>query len=104
MTSHIVQDDDSLCMVGVIAFFRLLAIFYVVVTSFAMGTSLAGAVSTVAWVGWGSSGLRGFNPTAITLVAPVPEGGMRYQTGNANDMLGNTSVAKNYWETKLGGG
>ena len=107
MTSHIAQNFESLCMVGVTTFFPLLAIFLVVVTRFAMGTSLARAVLIVAWVGWGSSGLRGFNPMEITLVAPVPEGGMRYQTGNANNMFGNTSVSKTFWgveERGLGGG
>ena len=84
MKSHIVQVDDSLCMVGVTVFFPLFAVFLAVVTGFSMGTSLAGVVATVSWVGWGSSGLRGFNPTVVKFVAPVSEGGMRYQTGNAD--------------------
>ena len=91
-------------MAGVTIFFPLFAVFLAVITGFAMGTSFAGAVSIVSWVGWGSSGLRGFNPMAVTLVAPIQEGGTRYQTRNSNDMLGNTSVAKTCWETKPGGG
>ena len=81
-------------MVGVTAFFPLLAIFLAMVTDFILETSLTGAVSTVAWVGWGSSRLRGFNPTVVMLVDPILEGGTRYQTGNSNDMLGNTNVTK----------
>ena len=102
--SHIVQADDSICMVGVTSFFSLLAFFLVVVTGFAMGMSLMGAVSTVSWVGWGSSRLGGFNPNAVTLVATIPRGGNRYHTGNANDILGNTSVSKTCWEVKPRGG
>ena len=91
-------------MVGVTAFFPLLEIFLVMVTGFAMGISLVGAVLTAAWVGWGSLRLGGFNPNAITLVVFVPRGGTRYHTRNANDMLGSTSVAKTCWEVKPGGG
>ena len=94
MTSHISQADDSRCMVGVTTFFPFLEIFLIMVAGFAGGISLAGAVSAATWVGWGSSRPRGFNPNAMTLVAIVPGGVTRYHTGNANDMLGSTSVAK----------
>ena len=104
MTSHIAQANNSLCMVGVTTFFPFLAIFLVVVIGFTMGISLTGAVLTATWVGWGSSGSSGFNPNAVTLVAGILGGGMRYHTGNANDVLGSTSVAKTYWEVKRGGG
>ena len=104
MTSHIVQADDSLCMVGVTTFFPFLAIFFIVVASFTVGIFLAGVVSTATWVGWGSLGPGGFNANAVTLVAGVPRGGTRYHTGNANDILGNTSVSKTCWEVKPGGG
>ena len=89
MTSHIVQADDSLYMVG-----PFLVIFFTVVASFTVGFSLAGAVSAATWVGRGSSGPGGCNPNVVTLVAGVPGGGTRYHTGNANDMLGSTSVSK----------
>ena len=104
MTSHIVQADDSLCMVGVTTLLPFLALFLVVVTGFAMGISLTGTVSTAAWVGWGSSRPRDFNTKAVMLVVLVPGGGTRYQIGNVNDLLGNTSVAKTCWETKPAGG
>ena len=104
MTSHIVQADDSRCMVGVTTFFPFLAIFFIMVVGFTVGISLAGAVSTATWVGWGSSGPGGCNPNVVMLVAGVPGGGTRYHTGNANDMLGSTSVAKTCWEVKPGGG
>ena len=91
-------------MVGVTTFFPLLEIFFIVVVGFAVGISPAGAVLTTTWVGWGSSGLGGFNPNTVTLVAGVPRGGTRYHTGNANDILGNTSVSKTNWEVKPGGG
>ena len=91
-------------MARVTIFFPLFVVFLAMITGFVMGTSFAGVVSTVSWVGWGSMGLRGFNPVAVMLVAPVQKGGMRYKTRNANDMLGNTSVAKTCWETKPAGG
>ena len=100
MTSHIAQADDSLCMVGVTTFFPFLAIFFTVVAGFVVGISLAGAVSATTWVGWGSSGLGGCNPNVVTLLVGVPGGGTRYHTGNANYMLGSTSVAKTCWEVK----
>ena len=78
--SHMVQADDSLCMVGVTTFFPFLVIFLVVVIGFTMGISLAGVVSTAIWVGLGSSGPGGFNPNAVTLVAGVPGGGERGTT------------------------
>ena len=104
MTSHMAQADDSLCMVGVTTFFPFLAIFFIVVAGFTVGISLVGVVSAATGVGWGSSGLRGFNPNAVMLVFCVPGMGKRYHTGNANDMLGSTSVAKTCWEVKPGGG
>ena len=104
MTSHIAQADDSRRMVGVTTFFPFLVIFFIVVVSFAVGISLARVVSAATWVGWGSSGPGGCNPNAVTLVAGIPGGGMRYHTGNSNDILGNTSVSKTCWEVKLGGG
>ena len=70
------------------------------VVGFAVGISLARAVLAATWVGWGSLGPRGYNTNAVTLVAGVPGGGTRYHTGNANDMLGSTSVAKTCWEAK----
>ena len=81
-------------MARITIFLPLFAVFLAMITSFAMGTSFAEVVSTVSWMGWGSSGLRGFNPMAVMLVDFVPKGGMRYQNRNTNDMLGNTSVAK----------
>ena len=104
MTSHIAQDDDSLYMLGVTTFFPFLEIFFIVVAGFIARISLAGAVSTAIWVGWGSSGPRGFNPNAVMLVVVDPGGGTRYHSGNSNDILGNTSVAKTRWEVKPGGG
>ena len=94
MTSHIAQADDSLCMVGVTTFFPFLAILFIVVAGFIVGISLAGAVSTATWVGCGSSGLGGFNPNVVTLVAGIPGGGTRYHTRSSNDMSGSTSVSK----------
>ena len=104
MTSHIAQADDSLCMVGATTFFPFLVIFFIVVTGFVVGISLAGVVSTATWVGWGSSGPGGFNPNTVTLVDGVLGGGMRYHTGNSNDILGNTSVSKTCWEVNPVGG
>ena len=91
-------------MVGVISFFPLFTVFLAMVTGFAMGTSLAGAVVTVSWVVEGSSRLSGFNPMAVMLVVLVPKGGTSYQTGNVNTMLANTRVSKTCWETKLARG
>ena len=101
---HMAQIDDSRCMVGVTIFFPLYSVFLAVITSFAMGISFARVVSIVSWMGGASLGVRGFNPMAVTLVAPILVGRMRYQTGIANDTFGNTSVAKTYWETKLARG
>ena len=81
-------------MVGITTFFPFLVIFFIMVAGFTVGISLAGAVLTATWVGWGSLGPGGFNPNVVTLVAGVPGGGTRYHTGNANDMLGSTSVSK----------
>ena len=97
------QIGDSRCIVGVTSFFPLFSVFLAVITDFAMGNSISGVVSTVSWIGGGSSGLRGFNPVAVTWVASVPAGGTRYQIGISNDMLGNTSIAKTYWEMKPAG-
>ena len=91
-------------MVGVTTLFPFLVIFFTVVDDFAVGISLAGAISATTWVGWGSSGPGCYNPNAVMLVASVLGGGTRYHTGNANDMLRNTSVAKTCSEMKPTGG
>jgi len=59
------QTGDSPCMAGVTIFFPLFSVFLVVISACVMGTSFAGVVSTVSWMGGGSSGLRGFNPVAV---------------------------------------
>ena len=52
-----------------------------------MGIFFAGVVSTVSWMSGASSGLKGFNPVAVTWVAHVPTRGTSYQTRNAIDIL-----------------
>ena len=45
----------------------------------------------------------GVIPVDVMPRAPTMVGGTRYQTGIANDMFGNVTIAKTYCNTKPGG-